>query len=38
MSLKTDNQRVNFASIKDPMPCPDFLEVQLKMWVQSLKY
>ena len=37
MSLKTDNQRVNFASIKDPMPCPDFLEVQLKSFEDFLQ-
>ena len=37
MSLKTDNQRINFASIKDPMPCPDFLEVQLKSFEDFLQ-
>ncbi|MCC8144075.1 MAG: DNA-directed RNA polymerase subunit beta [Tannerellaceae bacterium] len=30
MSLTAENQRVNFASIKNPLPYPDFLEVQLK--------
>ena len=37
MSLITDNQRINFASIKDPMPCPDFLEVQLKSFEDFLQ-
>ncbi|MBQ2778835.1 MAG: DNA-directed RNA polymerase subunit beta [Bacteroidaceae bacterium] len=37
MSLKTNNQRINFASIKDPMPCPDFLEVQLKSFEDFLQ-
>ena len=30
MSLNTKNQRINFASIKNQMEYPDFLEVQLK--------
>lgn len=30
MSSNTTNQRINFASIKNPMKYPDFLEVQLK--------
>ncbi|MCH5216550.1 MAG: DNA-directed RNA polymerase subunit beta [Muribaculaceae bacterium] len=30
MSLKFENSRVNFASVKNPLPYPDFLEVQLK--------
>lgn len=30
MSLHTDSQRINFASIKSQFPYPDFLEVQLK--------
>jgi DNA-directed RNA polymerase subunit beta len=30
MSLTTNNQRINFASIKNPLEYPDFLEVQLK--------
>ena len=29
-SPKIENQRINFASIKDPLQYPDFLEVQLK--------
>ena len=37
MSLKSNNQRINFASIKDPMPCPDFLEVQLKSFEDFLQ-
>ncbi len=30
MSSNNQNQRINFASIKNPMQYPDFLEVQLK--------
>ncbi len=30
MSLKTNNQRISFSSVKTRMPYPDFLEVQLK--------
>ncbi len=30
MSLTSNNQRINFASIKNPLEYPDFLEVQLK--------
>ena len=30
MSSNTDNQRINFSSVRNPMPCHDFLEVQLK--------
>ncbi len=37
MSPKPNNQRINFASIKDPMPCPDFLEVQLKSFEDFLQ-
>ena len=37
MSLSSNNQRINFASIKDPMPCPDFLEVQLKSFEDFLQ-
>ena len=37
MSLNTDNQRINFASIKNPMVCPDFLEVQLKSFQDFLQ-
>ena len=37
MSSNTVNQRVNFASIKNPMPYPDFLEVQLKSFRDFLQ-
>lgn len=37
MSSNTDNQRVNFASVRNPMPCPDFLEVQLKSFKDFLQ-
>ena len=37
MSSKTDNQRINFASVRNPMPCPDFLEVQLKSFKDFLQ-
>ncbi|MBQ8361432.1 MAG: DNA-directed RNA polymerase subunit beta [Bacteroidaceae bacterium] len=37
MSSNTVNQRVNFASIKNPMPYPDFLEVQLKSFQDFLQ-
>ena len=37
MSSKTDNQRVNFASVRNPMPCPDFLEIQLKSFKDFLQ-
>ena len=30
MASKVINQRVNFATVKNPMPYPDFLDVQLK--------
>ena len=30
MSLKTENQRINFASMQSQLDYPDFLEVQLK--------
>ncbi|MDR1883778.1 MAG: DNA-directed RNA polymerase subunit beta [Prevotella sp.] len=33
----TTNQRVNFASIKNPLPYPDFLEVQLKSFRDFLQ-
>ena len=29
MSSNLVNQRVNFATVKSPMPYPDFLDVQL---------
>ena len=34
---KLVNQRVNFASVKSPMPYPDFLEVQLKSFKDFLQ-
>ena len=34
---KIDNQRVNFASVKNPLPYPDFLEVQLKSFNDFLQ-
>ena len=37
MSVKTDKPRVNFASIKNPLPFPDFLEVQLKSFRDFLQ-
>ncbi|MCL1942363.1 MAG: DNA-directed RNA polymerase subunit beta [Candidatus Azobacteroides sp.] len=37
MSLSTENQRINFASIKNPLPYPDFLEVQLKSFQDFLQ-
>ena len=37
MSSNTENQRVNFASIKNPMKYPDFLEVQLKSFQDFLQ-
>ena len=37
MSSRTDSQRVNFASVRNPMPCPDFLEVQLKSFKDFLQ-
>ncbi len=37
MSSNTVNQRVNFATIKNPMPYPDFLEVQLKSFQDFLQ-
>jgi DNA-directed RNA polymerase subunit beta len=37
MSSTTENQRVNFASIKHPYPFPDFLEVQLKSFQDFLQ-
>ena len=37
MAKKTTNQRVNFASVKNPMPYPDFLEVQLKSFNDFLQ-
>ncbi|MCD7971344.1 MAG: DNA-directed RNA polymerase subunit beta [Candidatus Azobacteroides sp.] len=37
MSQSTENKRVNFASIKNPLPYPDFLEVQLKSFQDFLQ-
>ncbi len=37
MSSKTNNQRVNFATIKSPLAYPDFLEVQLKSFRDFLQ-
>ena len=37
MSSNTSNQRINFASIKNPMKYPDFLEVQLKSFQDFLQ-
>jgi len=37
MSSNTVNQRVNFASIKNPFDYPDFLEVQLKSFKDFLQ-
>ena len=37
MTSNTKNQRVNFASVKNPMPYPDFLDVQLKSFKDFLQ-
>ena len=37
MSSNTVNQRVNFASTKNPLEYPDFLEVQLKSFQDFLQ-
>ncbi|MDR0749893.1 MAG: DNA-directed RNA polymerase subunit beta [Tannerellaceae bacterium] len=37
MSSTTGNQRINFASIKNSLPYPDFLEVQLKSFQDFLQ-
>ncbi len=37
MSISTDKPRVNFASVKNPLPYPDFLEVQLKSFKDFLQ-
>jgi len=37
MSNITDKPRVNFASVKNPLPYPDFLEVQLKSFRDFLQ-
>ena len=35
MASKIINNRVNFGSVKNPMPFPDFLDVQLKSFKDS---
>ncbi len=37
MSVSFDKPRVNFASVKNPLPYPDFLEVQLKSFQDFLQ-
>ncbi len=37
MSSTADNKRINFASIKNPLAYPDFLEVQLKSFQDFLQ-
>ena len=37
MSISTNKPRVNFASVKNPLPYPDFLEVQLKSFRDFLQ-
>ena len=37
MATKIVNNRVNFASVKNPMPTPDFLDVQLKSFQDFLQ-
>ncbi len=37
MSAKIDKPRINFASVKNPLPYPDFLEVQLKSFSDFLQ-
>ena len=37
MSSETQKQRINFASVKNPMNYPDFLEVQLKSFHDFLQ-
>ncbi len=37
MSVTNDKPRINFASVKNPMPYPDFLEVQLKSFQDFLQ-
>ena len=37
MSSRVINQRVHFASVKNPMPYPDFLDVQLKSFQDFLQ-
>ena len=37
MSVSSDNKRINFATVKNPLPYPDFLEVQLKSFQDFLQ-
>ena len=37
MSVTNEKQRINFASVKNPLPYPDFLEVQLKSFQDFLQ-
>ena len=37
MSVTSDKPRINFASVKNPLPYPDFLEVQLKSFSDFLQ-
>ena len=37
MSVTNNQQRVNFASVKNPLPFPDFLDVQLKSFRDFLQ-
>lgn len=37
MSVSQDKPRINFASVKNPLPYPDFLEVQLKSFRDFLQ-
>ncbi len=37
MSVSSENQRINFATVKNPLPYPDFLEVQLKSFKDFLQ-
>ncbi len=37
MSVSSDNKRINFATVKNPLPYPDFLEVQLKSFRDFLQ-
>ena len=37
MSVSTVKPRVNFASVKNPLPFPDFLEIQLKSFHDFLQ-
>ncbi|MDE5627269.1 MAG: DNA-directed RNA polymerase subunit beta, partial [Candidatus Amulumruptor sp.] len=37
MSVSTNKPRVNFASVKNPLPYPDFLEVQLRSFKDFLQ-